>query len=157
MLGKKRKIGRKIEEISVGEKLTFTEKIEDRDLLLYLGLTDDANPLYIQHDYASQTPHKKPIVPSIMLNGMIHAAISKYLPGPGSHVMKQEIEYMKPVHHYASVQFLLEVKRINEDDQTIEMQVHATNEAEETILLGKLIVCPPHKIAKIDGQALDNF
>ncbi|NIK15709.1 acyl dehydratase [Saccharococcus thermophilus] len=83
---KKRKLGRNISEISVGEKLVINEKMEDKDLLLYLGLTDDANPLYIQHDYASQTPLKKPIVPAVMLTGMITSAISKYLPGPGSHI-----------------------------------------------------------------------
>lgn len=48
MLSKKRKLGRLISDISVGEKLVLTEAIEDKDLLLYLGLTNDANPLYIQ-------------------------------------------------------------------------------------------------------------
>ncbi|MBN6887967.1 3-hydroxybutyryl-CoA dehydratase [Cytobacillus horneckiae] len=157
MLGKKRKIGRKLEEISIGEKLTLSEKIEDKDLLLYLGLTDDANPLYIQHDYASQTPYKKPIVPSIMLNGMINSAISKYLPGPGSHVIKQEIEYLKPVYHYSSIQFLLEIINIDEQNHMIEIKAQATNEEDETVLIGKLLVSPPHRMQKIDGQALDNF
>jgi len=105
LLGKKRKLGRKIDEITVGEKLSLTEKIEDKDLLLYLGLTDDANPLYIQHDYASQTPFEKPIVPSIMLTGMINSAISKYLPGPGTHIISQDIEFPKPVYHYGTVDF----------------------------------------------------
>ncbi|WP_433958958.1 MaoC/PaaZ C-terminal domain-containing protein [Cytobacillus horneckiae] len=157
MLGKKRKIGRKLEEISIGEKLTLSEKIEDKDLLLYLGLTDDANPLYIQHDYASQTPYKKPIVPSIMLNGMINSAISKYLPGPGSHVIKQEIEYLKPVYHYSSIRFLLEIINIDEQNHMIEIKAQATNEEDETVLIGKLLVSPPHRMQKIDGQALDNF
>ena len=89
ILGKKRRLGRKIEDITVGEKLKLTEKIEDKDLLLYLGLTNDANPLYIQHDFASQTTYEKPIVPTIMLTGIITSAISKYLPGPGSHIVEQ--------------------------------------------------------------------
>ncbi len=59
---KKRKPGRTIREIQVGEKLVFQASIEDKDLLLYLGLTDDANPLYIQHDYALQTPLGRPVV-----------------------------------------------------------------------------------------------
>lgn len=54
LLGKKRKLGRQIGEISRGEKLKLTEKVEDKDLLLYLGLTNDANPLYIQQDYADR-------------------------------------------------------------------------------------------------------
>ncbi|KAB2334200.1 MaoC/PaaZ C-terminal domain-containing protein [Bacillus mesophilum] len=157
LLGKKRKIGRKIEEISKGEKLTLTEVIEDKDLLLYLGLTNDANPLYIQHDYASQTPYKKPIVPSIMLNGMITSAVSKYLPGPGSHILKQDLDYVKPVYHYASVTFLFEVTAVNTTEHTIQLSVIGTNEENEVVIRGELVVCPPHRIQQMDGNALDNF
>lgn len=157
LLGKKRKLGRRIEEMSMGEKLTLTEVIEDKDLLLYLGLTNDANPLYIQHDYASQTPYKKPIVPSIMLNGMITSAVSKYLPGPGSHVLKQNLEYVKPVYHYASVTFLFEVTEVNVSSHTIQMSVIGTNEEDEVVVQGDITVCPPHRIQQMDGNALDNF
>ncbi|WP_026584594.1 MaoC/PaaZ C-terminal domain-containing protein [Bacillus sp. J33] len=157
LLGKKRKLGRNIEEISVGEKLTLTEKIEDKDLLLYLGLTNDANPLYIQHDYASQTPYKKPIVPSVMLNGIINSAISKYLPGPGSHVLKQDLEFIKPVYHYGTVQFLFEITEVNTSSHTVQIKVQGTNEEDETVLSGVLLVCPPHKLQPMDGNALENF
>ena len=157
LLGKKRKLGRKIEEISVGEKLSLTEKIEDKDLLLYLGLTDDANPLYIQHDYASQTPFKKPIVPSIMLMGIITSAVSKYLPGPGSHVVGQELEFPKPVYHYGTVQFLFEVVEVDLKGHLVTIQVTGKEETEQIVVSGKIRVCPPHKLEEIHGVALENF
>jgi 3-hydroxybutyryl-CoA dehydratase len=157
LLGKKRKIGRKIDEISVGEKLTLTEKIEDKDLLLYLGLTNDANPLFIQHDYASQTPLKKPIVPNIMLTGIITSAISKYLPGPGSHIHEMSISFPKPVYHYAMIQFLFEVKEIDMSNHQVKISVHATNENDEKVIEGMVTVCPPHRLESMDGNALENF
>ncbi|WP_409302119.1 MaoC/PaaZ C-terminal domain-containing protein [Peribacillus sp. SCS-155] len=144
MLLKKRKPGRKIEEMATGEKLTLTEQIEDRDLLLYLGLTNDANPLYIQHDYASQTLYKKPIVPSIMLLGIITSAISKYLPGPGSHILAQEIEFLKPVYHYGTVKFLFEVIRIDLVEHEVTIEVQGENEEGENVLTGKVRVSPPN-------------
>ena len=157
ILGKKRKLGRRIEEISVGEKLSLTERMEDKDLLLYLGLTDDANPLYIQHDYASQTPFEKPIVPSIMLTGIMTSAISKYLPGPGSHILKQEIEFLKPVYHYRSVEFLFEVTEVRLSENVVVIHVVGMNEDNETVIEGKLTVCAPHRLEDIHGTALDNF
>ncbi|MFJ5758283.1 MaoC/PaaZ C-terminal domain-containing protein [Neobacillus sp. NPDC093182] len=157
LLGKKRKLGREIKEMSVGEKLALTEKVEDKDILLYLGLTDDANPLFIQHDYASQTPYEKPIVPSIMLTGMITSAVSKYLPGPGSHILSQDIQFPKPVYHYATVQLLLEVVEVNHDDHTVLMTVVGTNEKEEVVITGKMKVCPPHRLGRMDANVLDNF
>lgn len=150
LLGKKRKLGRRLEEISTGEKLTLTEKIEDKDLLLFLGLTNDANPLYIQHDYASLTQYKKPIVPSIMLTGIMTSAISKYMPGPGSHILKQEIEFVKPVYHYDTIQFLFEVVKINRDQRIVTIQVQATDEQEETVIKGVLEVCPPQHIESVE-------
>lgn len=157
LLGKKRKLGRKIEEITVGEKLALTEKIEDKDILLYLGLTDDANPLYIQHDYASQTPFEKLIVPSIMLTGIITSAVSKYLPGPGSHIVAQEIEFPKPVYHYATVQFLFEVIEVDTLAKLITIHVTGKNEKEQLVVNGELKVCPPYMLEGIHGKALDNF
>ncbi|MBU8916713.1 MaoC family dehydratase N-terminal domain-containing protein [Bacillus sp. FJAT-29953] len=157
LLGKKRKLGRKIEEITVGEKLSFSEKVEDKDLLLYLGITDDANPLYIQHDYASQTPFEKPIVPSVMLTGMMTSAISKYLPGPGSHIVSQTIEFTKPVYHYSTVEFLFEVIEVNREGHFVAIRVSAFNEKNETVITGVLKVCPPYRLEEIHARALDNF
>ena len=57
--------------------------------------------------------YEKPIVPTIMLTGIISSAISKYLPGPGSHILKQELTFLKPVYHYATIQFLFEITEVS--------------------------------------------
>ncbi|GHH97269.1 MaoC/PaaZ C-terminal domain-containing protein [Neobacillus kokaensis] len=157
LLGKKRKLGRKVDEITVGEKLSIKKRIEDKDLLLYLGLSDDANPLYIQHDYASQTPFQKPIVPSILITGIITSAISKYLPGPGSHIVSQEIEFPKPVYHDGNVELLFEVVEVNPIEHFITLSIVGTNEKEDTVITGKVKVCPPHRLYEIHPTALENF
>ncbi|WP_456278034.1 MaoC family dehydratase [Bacillus sp. AK128] len=157
LLGKKRKPGRKIGEMSIGEKLTLTEKIEDKDILLYLGLTNDSNPLYIQHDYASQTPFKKPIVPPIMLTGIVTAAVSKYLPGPGSTIVEQQIRFIKPAYHYATIKFLFEITSINAKENEVEMYIEAVDEDQEIVLNGKLIISPPLLVESFTGSALENF
>lgn len=144
LLGKKRKLGRQIGELTEGETLKLTEKIEDKDLLLFLGLTNDANPLYIQQDYASQTPYKKPIVPSVMLTGIITSAITKFLPGPGSHVLKQEIEFVKPVYHYATVEFLFEVAHVDRESHTVTVKVQGRDENEQVVIKAAILVAPPY-------------
>ena len=157
LLGKKRKIGRKIEDMSVGEKLKLTEKIEDKDLLLYLGLTNDGNPLYIQHDFASQTSYEKPIVPAIMLTGIVTSAISKYLPGPGSHIVEQHITFPKVVYHYATIDFLLTVVSVEVEKNLVVIEVEATNEDGDVVILGKITSTPPRLENKLTSHAMDNF
>lgn len=157
ILGKKRRLGRRVEEISVGEKLKLTEKIEDKDLLLYLGLTSDSNPLYIQHDFASKTSFEKPIVPTIMLIGIVTSAASKYLPGPGSHVMEEQLKFPKPVYHYATIEFLLEVIEVRTEENEIVIQVKAWDEEEEVVVTGSVTVAPPKVIERLTTDAMDNF
>lgn len=137
------RLGKKVDELSTGERLHLIEKMEDKDLLLYLGLTNDSNPLYIQHDYAAETPYKKPIVPVIMLNGIITSAISKHIPGPGSRIIEQNLTYQEPVYHYETINIVLEVQHINVSENIIDIQVYATNDNEQTVIEGILKVMPP--------------
>ncbi|MGP4062557.1 MaoC/PaaZ C-terminal domain-containing protein [Halobacillus litoralis] len=157
MLGKKRKLGRKMNEIKIGEKFTTSSSVEDRDLLMYLGLTDDSNPLYIQHDYASQTPFKQPVVPTIMVFGMVSSIVSMHLPGPGSHIIQQTLDYPKPVYHYAEVRFHVEVTEVNKEDHTVGLQVIGYDEEGEVVIKGDLIVKPPYELDSMNATSLENF
>lgn len=144
LLKKGIKVGKKIEEIEVGDRIHLTETIEDKDLLIYLGLTNDNNPLYIQHDYASSTPYKRPIVPPIMLNGIITSATSKYLPGPGSHIYSQNLQFIEPVYHYDTIEIILEVQQVKTSENKIEIGVQAYNEQQKKVIEGCLSVSPPY-------------
>ena len=137
------KIGKTIGDLMIGEKLHITETITDKDLLLYLGLTNDNNPLYLQHDYADTTPYKKPIVPTILLNGVITSAISKHLPGPGSHIQQQFLTYLKPVYHDETIEIYLQIDDINKVEHIVKVTVHGFNEKELAIVSGWINVIPP--------------
>ncbi|GLC88315.1 enoyl-CoA hydratase [Lysinibacillus piscis] len=139
-------MGLTIDKIVIGEKIHLTEKIEDKDLLLYLGLTNDNNPLYIQHDYAALTPFQKPIVPTIMLNGIITSAVSKYMPGPGAHIIEQHFTYAEPLYHYELFHTVLEVTEVDQAHNRMTVSVHSYNEQEKTILTGTLLVIPPQVV-----------
>lgn len=146
MLKSKRKsIGKYISELEIGEKLHLTEKIEDKDLMLYLGLTNDANPLYLQHDYAAETAYGQPIVPPIMLTGIVTAAISKHMPGPGAHVINQQLHFPKPVYHYAIVEFLLEITKLDMESNQVTILVDAIDEQGERVMSGEVVVNAPQK------------
>lgn len=159
MFNKKRRLGRKIETIKVGEKLELTKKIEDKDILLYLGLTDDGNPIFIQHDYASQTPFQKPIVPQIMITGIITSAISKYLPGPGSSVLSQNISFPKPLYHYGTLTLLLETVVVNVEEHYVQLKIEGKDEFGSVVVEGTIGVSPPHELKPIayNSGAFENF
>lgn len=136
-------MGKTIEEIEEGDSLSLTESIEDNQLLIYLGLTNDANPLYIQHDYASTTDYQRPIVPSVMLMGIITSAVSKHLPGPGSHVVNFSVNFIEPVYHYETLTFQFEVIKVDKMKDVVTISVEATNVEEDRVLDAVVMVQPP--------------
>ena len=158
MIDKKRRLGKYINEIKIGDSYTLSRSIEDKDLLLYLGLTNDANPLYIQHDYASQTLYKQPIVPSVMLFGLVSSIVSMHLPGPGSHITQHEMTFPNAVSHNTELKLTVEVIAIDEIDHQVAMSVIGFDVNGNEFITGKLYVSPPYKINQsLTANSLDNF
>ncbi|WP_376716789.1 MaoC family dehydratase [Enterococcus asini] len=144
-INRSKRLGKTLEEIEEGDSLSLTESIEDSQLLLYLGLTNDANPLYIQHDYAQDTEYQRPIVPSVMLMGIITSAISKHLPGPGSHVVNFSVNFIEPVYHYETLTFEFEVIKVDKMKDVVTISVEAVNVEDSRVLDAVVMVQPPTK------------
>ncbi|SDZ54368.1 Acyl dehydratase [Evansella caseinilytica] len=159
MFAKKRKLGRAIDMLKVGEKLEMSKKIEDKEILLYLGFTDDSNPIYIQHDYASRTPYEKPIVPHGMINGFLSSAVSMHLPGPGSVIKKMTLTYPKPLYHYGTLHLSLEVTNIDAPNHLVHLSVRGADELNEEVISGEIEVAPPYpwKPMTFDAGTFENF
>lgn len=156
MLQQPKKAGKKIDELVEGEYLSITETIEDSQLLLYLGLTNDANPLFIQHQFAEKTEYEKPIVPSFMLMGIISSVISKHLPGPGSNIVNFSFNLIQPVHHYETLTFHFEVITIDLMKEVVTISVKAQNYDDERVLDAVVMVKPTkineEDVTNNDGQ-----
>lgn len=159
MFQKMRKLGKTIDELSAGQTHRAEKTIEDKDLLLYLGLSDDANPVYLQHDYTSRTPYKKPIVPHLMLIGIVSSEISKHFPGPGSSVLGQSLEFPNPLYHYASIDVVLRIEQVNKEEEFIVISVYGSDDDGRTVLEGSVRVRPayPWKPVTKDAENFENF
>ena len=140
------KLGKTIDEIQEGDSLTVTEIIETRDVLLYLGLTNDDNPLYVQYDYSQETTYHKPLVPTVLLVGIITSNISKHLPGPGSHIVDLSIDLIEPIYHNITITFDFTVKRLDERREQVTIFVEGNNLDGERLVEAELIVATPQKM-----------
>lgn len=137
------KMGKTLDEIKIGDALSLTEQITDRQLLLYLGLTNDNNPLNIQHDYAAQTVYKKPLVPTVLIMGIITSGISKNLPGAGSRIVHFSLNLQEPIYHYDVITLNFKVTKIDERKEVVTIDVEGFNQAQERVLDASVMVEPP--------------
>ncbi|APZ49162.1 enoyl-CoA hydratase [Jeotgalibaca sp. PTS2502] len=140
------KIGKTIDEIEEGDSLSVTEVIELKDILLYLGLTNDNNPLYLQYDYTQLTKYKKPIVPAVLIIGILTSNVSKHLPGPGSNVVDVSLDILEPIHHSTTITFEFEVKRVDERREQVTIAVEGNSLSGDRLLEAELIVETPEKL-----------
>ncbi len=132
--------GKSIDEIKEGDSLTVTECISERELLIYLGLTNDSNPLYVQTAFAQSMGYKAPVVPPVMLSGILTSSISKLLPGPGSEIVNVATNFIEPVYHEETITFTFEVIKVDLMKEVIMISVEGTNENGNRILDSVIMV-----------------
>ncbi|MDQ0164176.1 hypothetical protein J2S11_000075 [Bacillus horti] len=156
-MGKKRALGQYVDQIQVGDSFHTESNIEDKDILIYLGLSDDANPVYIQHNYAVQTAYQKPIVPHVMLVGIVYSSINKHIPGPGSVVLSSQFEFPEVLYHYAKIDTHLDVIALHPKQNEVTFSVLIKDEQSRTVLRGKVKVAPPLPLKPLHENAFENF
>ncbi|WP_202080751.1 MaoC/PaaZ C-terminal domain-containing protein [Caldalkalibacillus salinus] len=157
LLGKKRQVGQYIDRIQVGDLFEINQKIDDKDILVYLGLSDDINPMYIQHSYTEQTSFQKPIVPHVMLIGLLYSCINKHVPGPGSVILSTKVDYPEVLYHYADIHIKLEVIACDTDANEVTFSTRIVDQDQRVVLTGKVNVSPPKPLKPLPRHAFDNF
>ena len=136
------KIGKTIDELVEGETFSLSETIKNREILLYLGLTNDDNPLYSQYDYIKELGLTKPVVPTALIFGIITSTINKHLPGPGSHVVNVNLNLIEKIFRNDLLSFNFEIIKIdtNKDLVTINIEIMRN---EERVSDAIVLVQPP--------------
>jgi acyl dehydratase len=153
----KRKLGKMIEELKVGDKARFSKKITDRDVHLYMGVTGDMNPIYIDRQYASRTHFEEPIVPGVILAGLIVALISNELPGKGSITVSQCVEYLAPVRWNDLVSTEVEIISIDQVKNRVVMNAVSKNQRGEIVVKGETTVLPPIRLRSAMSFAFEDY
>jgi 3-hydroxybutyryl-CoA dehydratase len=135
-------IGKTIDELKVGDTAE-TKTVSEADIYMYAGVTGDANPAHIDEVYASNTFFKTRIAHGMLLGGFISTVLGNRLPGNGTIYMKQELEFLAPVHIGDTVTARAEVVEIIQDKNRVLMRTTCVNQDGVTVVDGEALVSPP--------------
>ena len=87
---------RKWEDMQVGDSASFTKTMTETDVILWVGLTGDMNPIHIDQEYSKTTRFGKVLVPGVLVLGLVSNVITQVTFG---HVYaNQSIKFLKPVY-----------------------------------------------------------
>ena len=87
---------RKWDDMQVGDSASFTKTMTETDVILWVGLTGDLNPIHIDQEYSKTTRFGKVLVPGVLVLGLISNVMTQVTFG---HVYaNQSIKFLKPVY-----------------------------------------------------------
>ena len=59
------------EDMQAGDSASFTKTMTETDVIMWVGLTGDLNPIHIDREYAQTTRFGKVLVPGVLVLGLI--------------------------------------------------------------------------------------
>lgn len=126
------------EDLSIGQSAEYAKTITEADVLLFVAVSGDDNPVHINAEYAETTMFKGRIAHGMLSAGFISTVLGTRLPGPGTIYLGQNLKFKAPV-------------RIG-DTVTAKVTVTALDPAKKHVTLST--VCTVKGKVVIDGEAV---
>ena len=89
--------GKYVDELAEGMTAIFTKTVTEADIVLFSGISGDANPVHLDQEFAKTTMFKGRIAHGMLTAGFISAVLGTKLPGPGSIYLSQSLKFKAPV------------------------------------------------------------
>lgn len=135
--------GKSIDKLQVGDVAEFAKTVSETDIYLYAGITGDFNPAHVNEIYAKNTFFKTRIAHGMLTAGLISAIIANQLPGPGTIYLKQELNFLAPVHIGDTITGRVEVIEINVEKNRVRLKTTCSNQDGVIVISGEGLVSPP--------------
>lgn len=138
-------IGRTIDEIHTGDSAEFSKTISESDVYLFAGLTGDLNPVHINEPHAKQTFFKTRICHGMLCASFFSTVLGTIFPGAGTIYIRQEAEFLAPVHIGDTITARVTVEEKYVDRNRITLKTRCFRQDGELVIDGKAIVSPPKR------------
>ncbi|MCF8142461.1 MAG: MaoC family dehydratase [Deltaproteobacteria bacterium] len=136
-------IGKTIDQLRIGETAEFGKTISESDIYLYAGITGDFNPAHLNEVYAEKTYFKTRIAQGMLTAGFISGLLGVSLPGPGTIYIRQELDFLAPVHIGDTITARVEIIEIMDQKNRVTVRTTCVNQDGTMVLEGRAIVSPP--------------
>lgn len=143
--------------MSVGDNVSLTETLTQKDINLFGMLTGDMNPTHFSDEYARILLERQKLCGHSMWSGtLISGLLGNQLPGPGTVYKSQSLKFHGSVELEDTVTVTVTVKEKNPENQHVVFDCQVINQRGEKIVTGVATVqAPKVKAAELSGIAPD--
>jgi 3-hydroxybutyryl-CoA dehydratase len=139
-------LGRTVDELTVGDRASVTKVVSETDIYLYVGMTGDLNPLYIDEAYAANHRYHGRVAPGALTTGLVIAVVSTKLPGPGTILEREDLQFTAPVRPGDTITAFAEVVEVIPSRGRVRLRTVCKNQDGVVVLEGEIVVLPPPRV-----------
>ena len=90
------KLENTFEELSIGQKRSFTQKIDESLMSDFAKISGDFNPLHMNNEYAEKTNFGQRVCHGMLLASFFSKLVGMYMPGKNSLYFSQSLNFRNP-------------------------------------------------------------
>jgi acyl dehydratase len=146
-----------IDELTIGQKASFSKHVTEQDVVLFAAVSGDVNPVHLDEAFAKETRFGGRIAHGMLSGAVISAALAMELPGPGVIYLGQTLRFTRPVRIGDQVTANLEVTGIRDDKAIVTLACDVTNQDGKIVVTGEATVLAPSEKIIIERPDLPRF
>lgn len=123
------------DDIKVGDTASFTKTMTETDVITWVGITGDLNPIHIDREYSKNTKFGDVLVPGVLVLGLISNVMTQLT--FGNVYANQSIKFTKPVYIGDTVTATGTVIEKLEEKNMVKVETKVTNHKGELIMIGE--------------------
>ena len=127
-------------DLRVGDKASITRLCTESDIELFGVVSGDTNPSHYQS--APDKGNSRPVAHSMWVGSLVSAVIGNELPGPGTVLLHQELDYLAPVYVGEAITVDVAVESKSAPSEVV-LRCRAVNNAGIVVLSGHAKVAAP--------------
>ena len=114
---------------SLGDKAMVSKAFTSEDVQTFADITGDTNPVHLDEEYVkTSTRFSRPVVHGTLTLGLISGVIASKLPGPGSVLLSQEVEYPGALYVNEEVTAQVELVELKRRIAVLRLLCHTVDE-----------------------------
>ena len=145
------------DEIFIGQKSSYSKKIEEQDILMFASVSGDVNPVHLDEEFAAATIFKGRIAHGMLTGAIVSASLAMVLPGPGTIYLEQSLRFSRPVRIGDVVTVMMEVTARRDDKKIVNLDCKVINQNDQVVASGQTTVIAPTEKITIDRPPIPQW
>lgn len=123
------------DDINVGDVESFAKTMTESDMILWVGLTGDMNPMHIDKEYAASTRFQDVIIPGLLAAGLISTVMTQST--FGNVYSGQSLKFLKPIYVGDTITAVATVVEKLEEKHRVRIKTECYNQKNELVITGE--------------------